>query len=201
MVFEKEQALECLSKTPIAFIGKMTEVIPGISTRSMPPTNHYKLRFQQIQHVRGTVSATEFSYHQRGAGLLDRENNHGHGHTTKEPTVGMIYLACSSDGQHINSLVELDNHMIEQILHSSAVPLGWNKLSNGRLESPWQHSHAKHAKWYDHPRYGGIEKCAVTGRPVLVTTDDISLACEPVPPVHLKEYQNPDGDGMIIESF
>ena len=206
MVFGKEHALEYLSKTPIAFVGTLTEVIPGISTRSMPPTNHYKLRFQQIRALRGAVSATEFSYHQRGAGLLLQPMGPNSGGATaqeeqvKEPTAGVTYLACSSDGQHVNSLVELDNKTMEQLFHSSTMPLGWGKQSDGRLESPWQHSHAKNIKWYDHPRYAGVEKCTKSGRPLLITGQDISLSCEPVRPAHLKEFQNPDGDGMSIVS-
>jgi hypothetical protein len=117
MVFGKEQALECLAKTPIAFIGTMIDVIPGISTRSMPPINHYKLRFQNIRSLRGSVSATEFSYQQRGAGHFHQQifqNPDGSGTISdedqvKEPTRGVTYLACCSDGQHISTLVELDN--------------------------------------------------------------------------------------------
>ncbi len=134
MVFGKEQALEWLAKTPIAFIGTITDVIPGISTRSIPPINHYKLRLKNIRSLRGSVSATEFGYHQRGAGLI-RQNilNPDGSQTTldeeqvKEPTVGLTYLACSSDGQHINTLVELDNNTIEQLMNSSKIPLGWSK--------------------------------------------------------------------------
>jgi hypothetical protein len=190
MVFGKEQALECLTKTPIAFIGTITDVIPGISTRSMPPINHYKLRLQNIRSLRGSVSTTEFSYHQHGSETtLDEEQ-------VKEPTVGLTYLACSSDGQHINTLVELDNNTIEQLLQSSKMPLGWNKQSNGQYESPWQYSHAKNIKWYDNQRFDSNEKCAKSGRPLLVTPDDISLVCVPVKADHTKEYQNPDGDGI-----
>jgi hypothetical protein len=206
MVFGKEHALECLAKTPIAFIGTITDVIPGISTRSMPPINHYKLRLQNIQPLRGSVSATEFSYHQRGAGLFRQQlirNPDGSStaiddeqEQVKEPTAGVTYLACSSDGQHINTLVELDHNTIEQLTHSSKMPLGWNKQSNGQYESPWQHSHAKHAKWYDNQRFANSEKCAKSGRPLLVTSDDISLSCEPIKTGPIKEFQNPEGDGM-----
>jgi hypothetical protein len=209
MVFGKEHALEHLSKTPIAFVGTLIESIPGISTRSMPPTNHYKLRFQQIRPLRGDVSATEFSYHQLGASCFQQRpmlNPEGvaalmgksHDEGVKEPTVGVTYLACSTDGDHVHSLVELDNTTMEQLLHSSKIPLGWTKRSDGRLESPWQHSHAKNIRWYDNPRYASVEKCAKTGRPSLITGDDISLSCEPIRPAHVKEYQNPDGDGRSI---
>ena len=204
MVFGKEQALECLAKTPIAFIGTMTDVIPGMSTRSMPPINHYKLRLQNIRILRGSVSATEFGYHQPGAGGFrpnmirnpDSSETSLNEEQVKEPTVGLTYLACSSDGQHINTLVELDNNTIEQLLQSSKMPLGWNKQSNGQYESPWQDSHAKNIKWYNNQRFASHEKCVKSGRPLLITTDDISLSCEPVKAAHTKEYQNPDGDGM-----
>jgi len=204
MVFGKEQAVECLAKTPIAFIGTITDVIPGISTRSMPPINHYKLRLENIRSLRGSVSTTEFSYHQHGAGFFHQNivQNPDGSETTldeeqvKEPTVGLTYLVCSSDGQHINTLVELDNNTIEQLLQSSKMPLGWNKQSNGQYESPWQYSHAKNIKWHDNQRFASNEKCAKSGRPLLVTTDDISLVCEPVKAAHTKEFQNPDGDGI-----
>ena len=206
MVLGKEQALEYLAKTPIAFVGTITDVIPGISTRSMPPINHYKLRLENIRSLRGSVSTTEFGYHQRG-GVFFRPNlvlNPEGSETSldqeedqvKEPTVGVTYLACSGDGQHIDTLVELDQNTIEQLLQSSKMPLGWNKKSNGHYESPWQHSHAKKVKWYDHQRFAHHEKCAKSGRPLLITTDDISLSCEPVHATETKEYQNPDGDGM-----
>lgn len=206
MVFGKEQAFECLGKTPIAFIGSITDVIPGISTRSLPPINHYKLRFQNIRNLRGSVSITEFGYQQRGGGFLRQHivlNPDGSESTlnqpqeeqVKEPTVGLTYLACTSDGQHINTLVELDQNTIEQLFQSSKLPLGWTKQSNGQYESPWQYSHAKHTKWYDNQRFASNERCAKSGRPLLITTDDISLTCEPVKATHTKEYQNPDGDG------
>ncbi|CAF4416296.1 unnamed protein product, partial [Adineta steineri] len=158
MVLSKEQAIEYLTKTPIAFIGTLTDVIPGISTRSLPPINHYKLRLQNIRPLRGSVSTTEFSYHQHGAGqFLQRIIQNPDGSETildegeqkqvKEPVAGLTYLVCLSDGHHINTLVELDNSTIEQLLHSSNIPLGWNKQRNGQYESPWQYSHAKHIKW------------------------------------------------------
>jgi hypothetical protein len=207
MVFGKEQALECLAKTPIAFIGTITNVIRGNSTRSMPPTNYYKLIFQNVQPLRGSVSTTEFSYHQRGAGqflqqiILNPDGSEeildqGQEEQVKEPTAGQTYLACSSDGQNINTLVETDNNTIEQLSQSSKMPLGWNKQPNGRFESPWQHSHAKNIKWHDNQRFASNEKCANSGRPLLLTTDDISLSCEPVQSAHVKEFENPDGDGM-----
>lgn len=210
MVLAKEKALEYLAKTPIAFIGTITNVIPGISTRSIPPINHYKLTMENIQPLRGSVLATEFSYHQHGAShvvpprihnsdssdtVLNQE--HLEKEKEKEPAPGLIYLACSSDGQHINTLVELDNTTREELLKSSKIPLGWHKQPNGQYESPWQHSHAKHVKWYDNQRFANTEKCLKSGRPLLVTTDDISIACEPVKSAHIKEYQNPQGDGMF----
>ncbi|CAF1022031.1 unnamed protein product [Rotaria sordida] len=208
MVFGKEHALEFLAKTPIAFIGTITQVIPGMSTRSMPPINHYRLRFENIQPLRGSVSTTEFSYHQRGADYVSQQiiQNPNSSETmsdqrqqeqVKEPTAGLTCLACSSDGQHINTLVELDNNIIEQLIKSSKIPLGWSKQSNGHYESPWQHSHAQHVKWYDNQRFASHEKCVKSGRPLLITTDDISLTCEPVQATHTKEYQNPDGDGVF----
>lgn len=201
MVFSKEQALAHLSKTPIAFIGTITDVIPGISTRSLPPINHYKLRLENIRCLRGSVAGNEFSYQQRGTSVgrhnLRLNTDNQIEDEVKEPLVDGTYLACSSDSQHINTLVELDSNTIEELLQSSKIPLGWKKQSNGKYESPWQDSHAKKVKWYDHQRFAGNEKCAKTGRPLLITPDDITLSCQPVPATHTNEYQNPDGDGIF----
>jgi hypothetical protein len=201
-----------LAKAPIAFIGTITDVIPGISTRSMPPTNHYKLKLQNIRPLRGSVTATEFSYHQTGAGGFHRQiirnpdgsnriSDAGQEEQVKEPTGGVTYLACSSDGQHINSLVELDNNTIAELLQSAKIPLGWNKQSNGQYESPWQHSHAKNVKWHDNQRFANSQKCVKSGRPLLITSDNISLSCEPVHTGPIKEFKNPEGDGMYPISF
>ena len=203
MVSRKEKALECLAQTPIAFLGTITDVLPGISTRSMPPINHYKLRFQHIRSLRGSVSAQEFSYHQRGGGFTHRHRNSDDSEASsseehvKEPTAGVTYLACLSDDQHINTLVELDQNTVEQLVQSSKMPLGWNRQDNGRYESAWQHSHAKHIKWHENPCFAQHEKCAKTGRPLLITSDEISVSCEPVHAAQTKEYQNPDGDGVF----
>lgn len=199
MVFGKEQALAHLSKTPIAFIGTIIKVIPGISTRSLPPINHYKLRLENIRCLRGSVAGSEFSYRQHGAysghrDLLEAEEEE---EVHKEPTIGVTYLACSSDVQHINTLVELDNNTIEQLLQSIKIPLGWNQKSNGKYESPWQYSHTKKVKWYNHQRFADSDKCVKTGRPLLITPDSITLSCQPVPAIHTNEYQNPDGDGVF----
>jgi len=193
MVFSKEQAFTHLAQAPIAFIGTITEIIPGISTRSLPPINHYRLKLENLRFLRGSLAGIEFSYQQHGASLgqpnLPLE-------VVKEPAVGVTYLACLNNDQHINVLVELDNNTIEQLLQSTKIPLGWTKNSNGKYESPWQHSHTKKAKWYGHQRFADSNKCAKTGRPLLMTPDDITLSCQPVPATHTNEYKNPDGDGI-----
>lgn len=195
MVLSKEHAVEYLAKAPVAFIGTISDVIPGITNYSLPPIHHYTLRLHNIRPLRGSVSATEFGYRQHGAGPSARAANGEEEEDVREPMRGVTYLACSSDGKYINDLVELDASIIERLLQSSRMPVGWSRQSNGQLESPWQHSHARQPKWYNDQQFAHCERCARSGRPALITADDVAFSCEPVKAAHTKEYQNPDGDG------
>ncbi|CAF0940084.1 unnamed protein product [Adineta ricciae] len=206
MVFGKEHAGEWLAKTPIAFIGTISDVVRDSSTRSIPPIDSYKLRFQNVRTLRGSIVGTEFDYQQRGrtgSCLLriiqnvDGLDAIGGEEEVREPLSGSTYLACTNDGAQVKALVELDNNTIEYLLQASKLPLGWYRNSSGQLESPWQYSHAKHVKWYNNERFATFEKCSKSGRPLLTTTDDISFSCEPVKSTHTKQYQNPDGDGVF----
>ena len=64
----KEKALEHISKSGIAFIGKITNVQRQFSSVSMPPVDHYVLQFdhKEIRTLHGRVyeSMIDFDYAQ-----------------------------------------------------------------------------------------------------------------------------------------
>jgi len=161
--------------------------------KSMPPINTYKLMFVNIRLLRGTISSTEFSYQQKGAHQQEEE---------KEPTIGHTYMACLSDKKHVKTLVEVDNDDCEEILQRAKMPLGWSKqLSNNNSTddtyiSPWPES-PEPIDWHNHRLYLNSTKCSKSGRPLLVSGDDVTLECEPVESSNFIEFANPDGDGLF----
>lgn len=208
-MLSKEQAFESLSRATMAFVGVIEQVTPGISTRSMPPIQHYQIKFKNIQPLRGSQFGTEqFHYQQHGAGLMGRApvpiiqgiaqaGSANEFQQVKYPTEGVQYLACLQSESNIDVLVELDPEMMNQLIHSAKLPLGWQKESNGNLVSPWQASTVKQASWCQQTNYNSVEKCSKTGRPMLLANQNITFTCEPVHTSEVNEFKNPNGDGVF----
>ena len=66
----KEAALAHIEQSKTAFLAKLSEVIQGPSTHTMPPIDHYTLKFNRdtIRNLKGRVYETmkQYAYEQRG---------------------------------------------------------------------------------------------------------------------------------------
>ena len=66
----KEEALSHIEKSKLAFLATISEVEKGPSTNTMPPTDHFTLKFDRdtIRNLKGRVyeNMKVYTYEQRG---------------------------------------------------------------------------------------------------------------------------------------
>jgi hypothetical protein len=70
----KDAALSHIEQSKLAFLATLTEAEQGPSSHSMPPTDHYTLKFNRdtIKNLKGRVyeNMKQYSYEQRGFRIL-----------------------------------------------------------------------------------------------------------------------------------
>lgn len=70
----KDTALEHIEKSKLAFLATLSEAEKGPSTNTMPPKDHFTLKFNKdsIRNLKGRVyeNMKQYSYEQRGFTLL-----------------------------------------------------------------------------------------------------------------------------------
>ena len=70
----KANALERIEKSKLAFVGRLSDVEKGPSSHTMPPKDHFILKFHRdsIQNLKGRVyeNMKQYSYEQRGYSIL-----------------------------------------------------------------------------------------------------------------------------------
>ena len=92
-----------------------------MSTRSLPPTDHYTLEFEKFDQVRGTTIEHEephFHYMQTGSGgqITDPKTHKlVPAPEPKRPKIGQLYLALLDEPQQIKQLVEIIEDDIESL--------------------------------------------------------------------------------------
>ena len=127
----KDQAIEHLSKADLAFIAVLFDVQGGLAEGHDRPRTSYRLTFENIKVVRGhterTTDGTHFEYRQSPKGLkfkIEDENDEqikqaAEDDEVKEPKEGKTYVAILTDSEHIEILVEIDPHDINEIIQSA----------------------------------------------------------------------------------
>ena len=127
----KEQAIKHLSKADLAFIAVLLDLQGGLADDHDKTKNSYKLTFENIQVIRGhlnqTNDGTHFEYLQSPKGLkfkIEDKNNEqlkqaAEDDEVKEPKEGKTYVAILTNPEHINVLVEIDPHDINEIIQSA----------------------------------------------------------------------------------
>lgn len=127
----KEQAIQHLSKADLAFIAVLLDVQGGLAEGKDSPTTEYRLSFENIQVIRGTLDKTKdgmfFDYRQSPKGLKFRIENESdeqiqqaaEDDEVKEPKEGKTYVAILTNSNHIEVLIEIDPHDITEILGSA----------------------------------------------------------------------------------
>ncbi|CAF1125793.1 unnamed protein product [Didymodactylos carnosus] len=123
----KESALENIEKSKTAFLAKLSDAEKGPPTHTMPPTEHYVLRFdkESVRNLRGRVyeSMKEYSYEQKGEGIApmlittekELENSR-----PLDPKVGDRYVACIFDNlHHIDVLILIDWSEVDELVKTA----------------------------------------------------------------------------------
>lgn len=129
----KDSALSHIEQSKTAFLATLSEVEQGPSTHTMPPTDHYVLKFSRetIKNLKGRVYETmkQYTYEQRGesipAFVNNKETDDNQGGIlapTKPavPTVGQQYVACIyEDLKHIDCLIEIHWSEVDELVKTA----------------------------------------------------------------------------------
>ena len=92
-----------------------------MSTRSLPPTDHYTLEFGQYEQILGPKIENEdsnFHYMQTGSsGQITDPKTHRlvPAPEPKRPKIGQLYLALLNEPQQIKQLVEITENDIDSL--------------------------------------------------------------------------------------
>jgi hypothetical protein len=92
-----------------------------MSTRSLPPTDHYTLEFEKFEQIRGSTiekDESHFHYMQTGSGgqITDPKTHKlVPAPEPKRPKVGQLYLALLNEPQQIKQLVEITEDDIDSL--------------------------------------------------------------------------------------
>jgi len=122
----KEEGIKQLSHADLAFIGTLTDYAKGMSTRSLPPTDHYTLEFDQIDQIQGSKienDEPQFHYMQTGSGGQIPDAKTGKmipAPEPKRPKQGQLYLALLNQPQQIKQLVEITEADIDTLRQAAA---------------------------------------------------------------------------------
>ena len=109
-----DQAKKAISNGEMAFVGRLESAKLTMSTRSIPSTNYYRLKFaDDLKTLKGTVPATtEFEYQQicRTEDFIQEDGTIGTMYDLKEPRFGQYYVAIyNSDEYTIETLIEIND--------------------------------------------------------------------------------------------
>ncbi|CAF0978118.1 unnamed protein product [Adineta steineri] len=126
----KETALSHIDQSKTAFLATMSEVEQGASTHTMPPRDHYIIKFKRetIKNLKGRVYETmkQYAYEQLGESIPafvgGKEAEDGkvgifNPTTPPVPTVGTQYVACIyEDLKVVDCLIEIDWSEVDELV-------------------------------------------------------------------------------------
>jgi hypothetical protein len=126
----KDAALSHIEQSKTAFLATLSEVEQGASTHTMPPKDHYTLKFKResIRNLKGRVYETmkQYSYEQIGesipAFVNNQETETGLLNPVKPtvPTVGHQYVACIyEDLKVVDCLIEIDWSEVDELIKTA----------------------------------------------------------------------------------
>ncbi|CAF1271156.1 unnamed protein product [Rotaria sordida] len=124
----RAEALKLIVNADFAFIGPLTDYAKGMSTRSLPPTDHYTLEFDKFDQIRGSPiehAEPHFHYMQTGGGgqITDPKTHRLVAAPEPiRPRIGQLYLALLNEPQQIKQLVEITENDIASIKKAAAEP-------------------------------------------------------------------------------
>jgi len=110
-----DEAKKEISIAEIAFLGRLISAELRMSTRSLPSTNYYRLKFQDnIQSLKGTAPiSTEFEYQQicKFENFIKEDGTMMNTSDLKEPRVDHLYVAIYNSNEYtIETLIEINEN-------------------------------------------------------------------------------------------
>ncbi|CAF1275327.1 unnamed protein product [Adineta steineri] len=128
----KDTALEHIEQSKLVFLATLSEVERGPSTNTMPPRDHFTVKFDRdtIKNLKGRVyeNMKQYTYEQRGESIpvflnnKEGDNQGGLINPVKPeiPTVGRQYVACIYDDlKIIDCLVEIDSLEVDELVKTA----------------------------------------------------------------------------------
>jgi len=128
----KDTALEYIEKSKLAFLATLSEAERGCSTNTMPPKDHFTLKFDRdsIRNLKGRVyeNMEQYAYEQRGESIpvfLNNKEGDEQGGLLNPikpavPTVGNQYVACVFDDLKIvDVLVEIEWSEVDELVKTA----------------------------------------------------------------------------------
>ncbi|CAF1132283.1 unnamed protein product [Rotaria sp. Silwood1] len=128
----KDLALEHIEKSKLAFLGTLSEAEKGPSTHTMPPKDHFTLKFDRdsIRNLKGRVyeNMKQYTYEQRGESIpvftnnkeVNEQGNLINPIKPEIPTVGRQYVACIYDDLKIvDCLIDIDWSEVDELVKTA----------------------------------------------------------------------------------
>jgi hypothetical protein len=175
-----DQSIKKWTGAELVLTGKIEKVAPGPIALSRPPTYTFRLHISPDKFLSGFAKfdkqlIASFSARQEKAPTFPPSDQEC-----------LFALKFVRNAWVLQSIDEASADNVEQARLASMLPLGWT-IKDGKLISPWV--------TVGRPGKAVGMACSVTGRPVLLAGPGVKFSVEPVPPVKMVEFGNPDGDG------
>jgi hypothetical protein len=107
-----DEAKKEISTAEMAFVGRLASAQLTMSTRSLPSTNYYRVKFEDnIKSLKGTVpTTTEFEFQQicKFENFIKEDGTKITKSDLKEPKSGQLYVAIYNTNEYtIETLIEV----------------------------------------------------------------------------------------------
>lgn len=140
----RDEGLKLIAMADLAFVGTLTDyskglfrpviidrgqfvsLLLGMSTRSLPPTDHYTLEFEKYDQILGEKIENDephFHYMQTGSGgqITDPKTHKlVPAPEPKRPKIGQLYLALLNEPQQVKQLIEINDNDIDSLRQAAA---------------------------------------------------------------------------------
>jgi len=184
---ENKFSVNKLTSQPLIFTATTTNIRQGPTARSFPPIYNFTITVKNINMIRGNkVGKLIFHYQARQHKKPNIPNN-----------TELIFAGHSdkNGGIIISIIAEKNKKNLEIAKTASILPIGWQKTEKNIILSPW--SKKQKSYWPKNCKLTSKIKCAKSGRPALMTGNNIIIEVDQIIPEKIVKYTNEYGDGKF----